>query len=561
MNRRDRRRQAKGKTPPPGGAGRAAAWQPPNAGGLAGALMGYAEGKALSESTTFNDPDAEVRIGIGHFQSGRLDLAQRHFERVLQLRENDPTALQMLGVMAHQRGDGDVAVDLLSRAIAAAPDYADAYHNLGVVLLHRGEIDAAADHLDRAVTLKPSFAEAVVNLGNVRRLQGRLDEAEASYRRALTLRPDLADARVNLANVLKEGGQLEDALSVYDELVTEAPGHAAGHSNRGECLVALGREREAIAAFRRAAELAPDDVEFANNLRDAMSRLLPAWHLPMLADTGRNDAYDQAIRRQVKPGARVLDIGTGTGLLAMMAARAGAGEVHAVEMNADLADAAGDIVVANGFADRIHILNRRSFDLHVGDGLPGPADVIIAEVFDAGLLGEGAIPTLRHAANELLADGGVLLPRGATVHAMLVDLPRWRSVNPVGEIAGFDLSAFDRFRNPAAYRQIDLARETHTALSAPFRVATFDFADLPVGERWRDIQVPVVAAGTAHAVAFWFDLALDDEVTLSGAPGGTLDHWQQAVQFFDQVQPVGPGQTLSLTVGHTEARIYFEPKG
>ena len=100
----------------------------------------------------------------------------------------------------------------------------------------------------------------------------------------------------------------------------------------------------------------------------------------------------------------------------------------------------------------------------------------------------------------------------------------------------------------------------HTALTAPFRVASFDFADPPLAERWRDVTLPVVAAGFAHAVAFWFDLELDDDIVVSSGPGGTLRHWDQAVQYLDEGRQVVPGDGIELTVGHTDTRIYFQLK-
>jgi len=131
-------------------------------------------------------------------------------------------------------------------------------------------------------------------------------------------------------------------------------------------------------------------------------------------------------------------------------------------------------------------------------------------------------------------------------------------VHPLADVAGFDLSAFNRFRNPQADQAIDLAREPHAALSAPFHVARFDFRRPPPPERRRALEVTASAVGEAHAVAYWFELHLDDETTLSTAPGGDLDHWQQAVQFFDQGRNVVPGDLVPLVVGHSNARIFFE---
>ena len=74
-------------------------------------------------------------------------------------------------------------------------------------------------------------------------------------------------------------------------------------------------------------DLAPDDGEVRSVAAEVMSAGIPRWHFDIVHDYPRNDAYEAALRRAVFPGCKVLEIGTGTSLLAMMAARAGAAEV------------------------------------------------------------------------------------------------------------------------------------------------------------------------------------------------------------------------------------------
>ena len=187
-------------------------------------------------------------------------------------------------------------------------------------------------------------------------------------------------------------------------------------------------------------------------LRRALSRQLPPWHFPMLADTVRNDTFERAIAKVVEPSSRVLDIGTGSGLLALMAARAGAARVTACKMSNPLAEAARQIVADNSLADRITVINKKSTQLKVGDDMEDRANLLVSEILDAGLIGEGMIPAMRHALQNLITPDGKVIPGSADVFAMLVALPRLRSVNPVREISGFDLSVFDRFRNPHEYK-------------------------------------------------------------------------------------------------------------
>ena len=65
------------------------------------------------------------------------------------------------------------------------------------------------------------------------------------------------------------------------------------------------------------------------------------------------------------------------------------------------------------------------------------------------------------------------------------------------------------------------------------------------------------ADGIVHGVAFWFDLQLDDAISLSTAPDGDSKHWRQALTFLDRDHRVRRGETLELTVGHTDSHFFF----
>ena len=119
---------------------------------------------------------------------------------------------------------------------------------------------------------------------------------------------------------------------------------------------------------------------------------ITAYHFCMVADTVRNDAYRAAIERAVRrrPGCRVLDIGAGTGLLGLIASRAGASAVDCVEMNDVLARVASGTLQASGVT-AANVWHTISTDLPLDPtgkaGPTGRADVIVSEVLDSGLLG------------------------------------------------------------------------------------------------------------------------------------------------------------------------------
>ncbi|XP_058384078.1 protein arginine N-methyltransferase 7 isoform X3 [Diceros bicornis minor] len=162
----------------------------------------------------------------------------------------------------------------------------------------------------------------------------------------------------------------------------------------------------------------------------------------MLHDKDRNIKYYQGIRAAVSrvkdrgQKALVLDIGTGTGLLSMMAVTAGADFCYAVEVFKPMADAAVKIVEKNGFSDKIKVINKHSTEVTVGpDGdMPCRANILITELFDTELIGEGALPSYEHAHSHLVQENCEAVPHRATVYAQLVESRRmwsWNKLFPI----------------------------------------------------------------------------------------------------------------------------------
>jgi len=453
----------------------------------------------------------------------QLDPATATLQQVLQRAPDQPAALQLLGVAAFQSGRGNEAVRLLERAVAVAPDYLEAHYNLANVFL----------------------------------FQDRLREAEAGFRRVLALNARHFDAQLNLSGTLSRMGRPAEAAAACRAALDIDPHNAVAYHNLGELYREQGQYEAAVRALEQAVKADPGNAQYRVNLRDTYRRTIPSWHFGMLNDQARNDAFERAIAKAARGRRLVLDIGTGSGLLAMMAARAGAERVVACEANTPLAQVAARIIARNGYADRITVVAKRSTQLAVGQDLLEPADLLISEILDAGLLGEGVIRSFRHACAALIAANAAMIPAGATVYGVLVECPELRRVNPIKEISGFDLGEFDIFRNPVAHGQITLAHEPHRVLSEPFEIARFDFRHLPNEAAPRPLTIQATADGTAQAVAFWFDLHLDDAITLSTAPGADSKHWRQAVTFFERDRLVRQGETLPLTVGHTDTHFFF----
>lgn len=126
-----------------------------------------------------------------------------------------------------------------------------------------------------------------------------------------------------------------------------------------------------------------------------------------LRDRARTDAFRRAITEVVTPGDHVVEIGAGTGILSLFACSAGAAHVTAVEIVPELATLITATAAANGFADRISVINADARDIT----LP-PADVVIAELIETGLLDEPQLPVM-----NLLIDRGVITEKTRVIPA------------------------------------------------------------------------------------------------------------------------------------------------
>jgi SAM-dependent methyltransferase len=280
---------------------------------------------------------------------------------------------------------------------------------------------------------------------------------------------------------------------------------------------------------------------------EAIRSVVPRWHFEMLNDRERNDAFEAAISRAVRPGDLVLDIGTGAGLLALLAARCGAQRVVSCEGVEPVADAAERIAARNGFGGRISIVRKWSTDVAVGAELPRPADVLVTEVIDCGLVGEGIVGTIRHAREHLLAPDATIVPARATLYAQLVESRGLERLNRVRHVAGFDLLDFNRLAS-VAYFPIRLAQTAYRPLAPPVEALRFDFAQGELPDERTTVTCTPVADGTCHAVAFWFRVELIPGIVLSNEPGNMGSHWEQAVQCFSRPVAVRAGRPVELSV-------------
>lgn len=325
---------------------------------------------------------------------------------------------------------------------------------------------------------------------------------------------------------------------------------------KGEAHLEKNQFADALDCFDLALCLDSKNQQAQVGLNRAHCQIIPRWHFEMLNDVKRNAAFQRALTNAITPETIVLDIGSGTGLLAMMAARAGAKETVTCEMVPQLAELARDTVALNGLAERIITLDKKSTALTIGHEMIHKANLLVTETVDCGLLGEGIVPSIEHARANLLTDDAQIVPCAATVYGMVVESPRLRNLNCAQTAAGFDVSLINRYAT-SHYFPVRLDAFEYTALTDPFEVFHFDFANGPIAAERKTITIPAKRDGIGQCVIFWFSMQLDAENSISNEPGSTT-HWEQALQCLDKAIPARAGHEVVLNAEHDCHLIRFQ---
>jgi predicted nicotinamide N-methyase len=320
----------------------------------------------------------------------------------------------------------------------------------------------------------------------------------------------------------------------------------------GCALMGSGKGAQAHGLLQRLTTDAAQDPELSSAERIILSHRVPHWHSAMLADQARNEAFDHAIRNAVTPDNVVLDIGTGSGLLAMMAARAGAAKVVACEAHTALAETAKEIIAANGFGDVVQVIGKPSTELDPASDLSGGADLIIAEVFSDDLLNEGALATMLHARKSLGRPAARIIPARASVRIALAQLDL--APDPLADVSGFDLCKFRKHVAPA--RKLRTADKGLRLASDPTDLFSFDFS---AGDEFRPErkQIPITAThGSSNGIVQWIRLQLDEEVAYENRPGpGPGSHWAALFYPFEDGREVQQGSQVTVNAAHDLERL------
>jgi protein arginine N-methyltransferase 1 len=234
----------------------------------------------------------------------------------------------------------------------------------------------------------------------------------------------------------------------------------------------------------------------------------------MIADETRMQAYERALRECIKPGCVVLDIGTGTGVFALLACRLGARRVFAVEPS-DAVHVAREIAAANGCADRIEFVQALSTAIE----LPERADVVVSDLRGILPLFHQHIAAVIDARKRHLVPGGVMIPTLDTLWVAAVEAPeqyRLLTFPWQGAPYGLDMSAGKPLVVNTFYRGQAKAEQI---VAGPCELGTIDYRTIDSSRFRGTARLGATRRATAHGLCVWFDSMLSEGVRMSNAPG------------------------------------------
>lgn len=233
----------------------------------------------------------------------------------------------------------------------------------------------------------------------------------------------------------------------------------------------------------------------------------------MIGDKVRFPPYAEAVRRSVRPGDTVADLGSGPGVFALLACRAGARRVFAIDLDG-IVDFGRQLAAANGFSDRIEFLRGDSRQIH----LPEKVNVIVSDLRGSLPFFTQAIETLNDARKRFLADGGILIPETDTLYAALIEDPSYYEnlAGPWSGVSGVDLSSSLPVVLNGIYRK---QLKPEQVLSKPKEWCKLDYRSGASSRGSGSVSLEATRKGTAHGIGLWFETQLVDGIGFSTIPG------------------------------------------
>ncbi|KAJ3658679.1 hypothetical protein Zmor_010404 [Zophobas morio] len=372
---------------------------------------------------------------------------------------------------------------------------------------------------------------------------------------------------MNLNNLSELNQEIEqEVLKCYLKVLNRYPQNAILLNAFGVFFFSHGEYTVARKFLQSSADLGylPGEKNFLH----VIWHLIPRWHFRMLNDQKRNESYKKAITNAINHGfKKVYDIGTGCGLLSLIATNCDKDvTVVAFEENKTLSDIASNIFKRNNVNENITLITRNS---NMASVPPTPCNLILTEIFDAGVFGEDCLETIKHSMDNFLVEKNFkIIPAGVKLYVTGIEsaeiLRKHRYIHQLDELNLKDICIREVDAEP--YDAEFLKNKNVKYLTNTNSFLEVNFYDKPQLEKLLEssdcidtVELTCNEKGVLHAFAMWFDLCLDKEITISTDPSN-LDNqcWEQAVFYLKHPIQVSAGEIVKIKPSMVNGQVHFE---
>ncbi|XP_046402126.1 protein arginine N-methyltransferase 1-B isoform X3 [Ischnura elegans] len=271
-------------------------------------------------------------------------------------------------------------------------------------------------------------------------------------------------------------------------------------------------------------------------------------HEEMLKDEVRTLSYRNSMyhNKHLFKGKVVLDIGCGTGILSMFAAKAGASKVYGIECS-NIVEYAKKIVEANQLSDVVEIVKGKVEEVTLPDGVQ-KVDIIISEWMGYCLFYESMLDTVLYARDKWLKPDGLMFPDKATLFVCGIEDRQYKDekINWWDDVYGFDMSSIRKVAISEPLVDVVDPKQvvSDACMLKEVDLYTVQKADLSFQAPF---HLQVRRNDYIQALVTFFNIEFSKchkRIGFSTAPEAPYTHWKQTVFYFDDYLTVRKGEEI-----------------
>lgn len=278
-------------------------------------------------------------------------------------------------------------------------------------------------------------------------------------------------------------------------------------------------------------------------------------HEEMLKDRVRTETYMKSIvdNKHLFKDKVVLDVGCGTGILCMFAAKAGAKKVIGIEC-ADIYHSAKEIVKENGFEDKITLIKGKLEEISLPDGID-KVDIIISEWMGYFLLYESMLDTVLIARDRWLKPDGLLFPDKATMFITAIEDEQYRDdkIDFWENVYGFKMSCIKQTALVEPLVDIADANQLIGGFAPILDIDLYTVTKEQLDFK-STFEIPITQTDLCHAFIAHFDVEFSKCLKKTGfstSSKNTKTHWKQVVFYLEEPVACKKGETITGTISCT----------